>query len=87
MSRMQGFHAEQRGKAGDMIQEHPDEAVLVALAAGAVVGFFIGSMISGSSDSKMVRHRRAAENLGERLMHSIEKMIPDSLSQTLGMHR
>lgn len=89
MSRMQGFQSEQsmRGRAGETIQEHPDEAVLVALAAGAVVGFLIGSMLAGSSDSQMVRSRRAAEGLGERLMSSIEKMIPESLSQSLGMHR
>lgn len=89
MSRMQGFDTQKsmRGKAGETIQQHPDEAVLLALAAGAVVGCLIGSMLAGSSDSKMVRSRRAAESLGERLMSSIEQMIPESLSQSLGIHR
>jgi hypothetical protein len=89
MSRMQGFQSEQsmRAKAGESIQQHPDEAVLVALAAGAVVGLLIGTMLASPSDSTMQRSRRAAEGLGERLMSSIEKMIPESLSQTLGMHR
>lgn len=76
-----------RGRAGETIKDHPDEALLVALAAGAVVGFLIGSMIAGPSDSHMARSRRAAEGLGERLMSSLEKMIPESLSQTLGMNR
>ncbi len=89
MSRMQGYRSERSmgGVTGETIQQHPDEAVLVALAAGAAVGFLIGTMLASPSHSTMRHNRRAAEGLGERLMSSIEKMIPESLSQTLGMHR
>jgi hypothetical protein len=83
------FDSEQsmRARADETVQQHPDEAVLVALAAGAVVGLLIGTMLAGPPETTLQRSRRAAEGLGERLMNSIEKMLPDSLSQSLGMNR
>jgi hypothetical protein len=88
MSRMHQVEEQGRAfsqKAGDTVQEHPDEAVLVALAAGAIIGLVIGTMLAGPEETQTRRARRAAESLGERLMTSIERMLPDSLSSSLGM--
>lgn len=88
MSRMHEYgHESMRERAGETIQEHPDEAVLIALAAGAVIGFIIGSALAGGEESKLRHSRRVAEGLGERLLSSFESMIPDTLSKSLGMHR
>jgi hypothetical protein len=67
------------------VQDHPDEAVLSAFVAGAVIGLMIGGAIAGSSSGGTGRHRRVAEGLGERLMDSIENVLPSSLAKTFGV--
>lgn len=83
MSRFNPSQGEGQGikqRASQTVQSHPDEAVLVAFAAGAVVGLIIGTMLGSPDEHTTRRARRAAEGLGERLMASIEKMIPNTLS-------
>lgn len=69
----------------EIIRSRPDESVLVALAAGAAIGIGLTVLTGGRSNSAFSRNRRVAEGLGERLMHSIEKVLPDSLSSSLGV--
>ena len=74
-----------QSKATRCIQDHPDEAILCALAAGAVVGLAIGSLIGRSSSESRWRNSRVASMLGERLMGSIERALPDSVTSSLGL--
>lgn len=75
------------GKISQCIQDRPDEAVLVALVSGVAVGVVIGMAIAGSDQPQRWRDRRLAESLGQRLMTSLDRVLPESLSQNLGLHR
>lgn len=75
------------GRATQCIQDHPDESVLVALAAGTVVGLAIGGMLADSGNSRGWRDRHIARGLGERLMSSLDNVLPNSVSSSLGLDR
>lgn len=85
MHPMEDYGRDISHKTSQAIDKHPDEAVLVAFVAGAAVGLLISTLLSGPEETTARKTRRAAENLGERLMASIERMLPDSLSSSLGM--
>lgn len=90
MSRVHTLNYEPREATGPVrqcIEDYPDEAVLVSLAAGFGLGLVIGGLLAGSSSSHGWRQRHVATGLGERLMASIEKVLPDSVSSSLGMHK
>lgn len=72
-------------RSQDLIRSRPDESVLIALAAGAAVGVALTVFSSGGRRLPFARDRRVAEGLGERLMQSLEKVLPDSLGSSLGV--
>ncbi|TWT73564.1 hypothetical protein Pla123a_39000 [Posidoniimonas polymericola] len=73
-------------RSQEFIRSRPDESVLLALAAGAAVGVGLALLSGGQRQGwSFTRDRRVAEGLGERLMHSLEKVLPDSLSSSLGV--
>lgn len=64
-----------------LIQERPNESMLLAILAGVGVGVFIGSTLAGSDSSTGSQGRRAAEQIGKRLLARFDELIPDSLSR------
>lgn len=70
-------------KTEEYIRSRPDESVLMALAAGAAVGVALGIVVGGSRGGG-AHSRRVAEGLGERLMHSLERVLPDSIHSVMG---
>ena len=73
------------GGTQDFIKSRPDESMLLALAAGAAVGVALGLSLGGGQRGWGGHSRRVAEGLGERLMHSLERVLPDSISSSLGV--
>lgn len=70
-------------QAKHCIQDNPATAVLGALAIGAFVGVLASRKLSQPSASQ----RRLASGLGDKLMQSLEKSLPEAVSSTLGIHR
>lgn len=66
------------------VQRHPEEAVISAFVTGAVIGLIIGGTIASSASSGISRQRRLAEGLGERVLHSLDSLLPASLAKTFG---
>jgi hypothetical protein len=66
------------------VREHPDEAIISAFVTGAVIGLVIGAAIASASSSGLSRQRRVAEGLGERVLHSLDSLLPSSLAKAFG---
>ncbi len=73
-------------KVSHYVSDHPDESILTAFAAGAAIGLIIGLTMgeSSSSSSRSWRDRRVAEGLGNRLMESLDSLLPDSVTGAFG---
>ena len=67
------------------IEDRPDEAILISLLSGLAVGVALGMALAGPRESKSWRDRRTAEDLGSRLLSSIEQVLPDSIARSVGM--
>lgn len=74
----------------DMVKDHPDEAVIGAFTAGAILGLVIGASLAGSSSQRKWNSSWSgstdgvAQRLGEGLMSSLETVVPSSLAKAFG---
>lgn len=73
------------GSVGRCIEDRPDEAVVISLLAGLAVGVALGMTLAGPRETRSWHDRRTAEDLGNRLLSSLEQVLPDSLSRTIGI--
>lgn len=75
----------ERGKSQikDIVEDREGRTVLTALVAGLGLGILVGTALSGSRKSKW-SDRIAAEGIGRRLMESVDKYLPDALSDRYG---
>jgi hypothetical protein len=70
----------------DCVRDRPTESVLACFALGVVAGTFIGMKIIGSTQDTRSYQRRVAEGVGERIMSSLDRVLPESVSRQLGIH-
>lgn len=75
----------ERGKAQikEIVEDREGRTVLTALVAGLGMGLLVGTALSGSRKEKW-SDRVAAEGIGRRLMESVDKYLPDALSDRFG---
>lgn len=78
-----GFSDAECSAVEQFIEERPDTSILLALAAGFAVGVGIGVAMGDSSYAGRLRNRRVAEGFGERMMASLEGMLPQSMARNL----
>jgi hypothetical protein len=70
----------------DLTYENTGAALLVALAAGVGVGLLIGVAIRPPRNpQRKLRDRLLAEGLGRRLLARAESLLPDAVSERLGL--
>lgn len=67
------------------IEDRPDEAVVLSLLSGLAVGVAIGIALGAPREKQSWYDRRTAEDLGNRLLSSLEQVLPESLSRTIGI--
>jgi len=75
------------GSVSRCIREWPEESVLVAFASGVAIGVGLGIALGGAEVMHRQRDRRLAEGMGERLLATFDRVLPDSLGRTLGLNR
>ena len=66
------------------VQDRPEETILAAFAAGVLVGLMVGVALAESSSAGSRRSHSVAESLGNKVLHSIDKILPDFVAKTLG---
>jgi hypothetical protein len=83
---MSGSLSQGASQVRDLAQEHAGTATLVALGAGLGIGLLIGiAMRSSQSRPRSWRERLIAEGIGRRLLERAEGMVPEALSERLGL--
>jgi hypothetical protein len=58
------------------IQRYPMGVSLAVFGVGLGLGTLVGSLLAGSCAA---RDRRIAEGLGRRMLHSLERIVPERL--------
>jgi hypothetical protein len=70
----------------DLTYENTGAAVLLALGAGVGVGFWIASSVRPPRiRQRNFRDRLLAEGLGRRLLERAESLLPEAVSDRLGL--
>jgi hypothetical protein len=58
------------------IQRHPMSVSLAVFGVGLGIGALVGSLLA---ESRAARDRQLAEGLGRRMLHSLERIVPERL--------
>lgn len=65
-----------REMADVTVQRHPVTVSLAVFGVGLGIGAIVGSFLA---ESRVARDRRLAEGLGSRMLHSLERIVPERL--------
>ena len=83
---MSGALSRGASQVRDLAQEHAGAATLIALGAGLGFGLLIGiAMRSSQSRPRSWRERLVAEGIGRRILERAECLLPEALSERLGL--
>lgn len=70
-------------QAKQCVQDRPSTAIFGALAIGAFIGVLASRKLSQPDQTS----RHLAAGLGEKALASLEKSLPDSIGNSLGLSR
>lgn len=74
---------EDNSQFGNLIRDREVESVCGALAVGFCVGLVLGAAVGRPSRPESWTDRVTAEGLGRKLMDSIERILPNAISERL----
>jgi hypothetical protein len=79
----EGYLARGNEQIRELVTDHEGQAVLTALALGFGIGLMIGYAMGPSEPEHRWSDRLTAEGLGRRLLHHMDRLLPDALTSRL----